>query len=151
MDTQGPRLRRIHSNLTIGSLLTATDSTESDIRGPGRLVGRALLASGKRIEPALSRAAEFLGYGPNAIVRKLVMLIKEGHCRGKFHSDSRGYLQDARSFRDKETPRDELLDLICYPCRNCRQTLLDTLSYKEDSIIRLLGKLLEYTTCVVFA
>ena len=93
------------------SLLSRTDSTVSGIPGPGRLVGDFLHHAGRRIEPALSRAAERLGFGPTPLVRRLLILIVERHKKKKNCA-----LLEKFSIMSVE----RVLDTSHYPCRICR-------------------------------
>lgn len=75
-----PELRRRPSNLT-ASFITGTDSTTSNIYGPGRVVGKLLSSSGRRLENLLGRTAQRLGYGPPALVYRLLTRLREQHGR----------------------------------------------------------------------
>lgn len=71
------------SSCFLGSHNSATE-TDSDVPGPGRLLGKAYGFFGRKVENCLSVVAVKLGYGPQAIavkIRRLARLRKEGRAK----------------------------------------------------------------------
>lgn len=60
----------------VGSYNSATE-TDSDVPGPGRLLGKAYDFLGKKAENGISRAAITLGLGPRATARRIRRIITE--------------------------------------------------------------------------
>lgn len=65
------------SSYFIGSYNSATE-TDSDIPGPGRLLGKAYGYLGKKVETSFSTAAMKFGLGPRATAVKIRRLVREG-------------------------------------------------------------------------
>lgn len=61
------------------SLASRTNSTMSNIPGVGRVLGNIMKSAGNRIEPVMSRAAEGLGFGPNAVAQRIIDLLIDEH------------------------------------------------------------------------
>ena len=102
--------RKVPSRYTV-SLLSRTNSTVSNITGAGRFVGSLLSAAARRIEPALNRAAERLGFGPIPLVRRLLTLILERH---------KVIMGCNLSAKIEKITVELILDIAHYPCRLCR-------------------------------
>jgi hypothetical protein len=67
------------------SIVTDTNSTVSGIPGPGRTLGILLSGGGRRVESAINRTVERLGYSPNAIMQRILALLRVWHvynCQG---------------------------------------------------------------------
>lgn len=141
-------LRRIPSNLIAVSLLTRTNTTLSDIPGPGRTLGRILYAGGRRLEPILSRAANAIGYGPSAVVRKILALVERAHIASPNHrqtcsnDDSKWLFPSVPGISD--TTILSLVYVVCRPCRGCLLPVLHG-STTGRTVKGLLGVLLKYT------
>lgn len=65
------------SSYCIGSYNSATE-TDSDIPGPGRLLGKAYGYLGKKVEASFSTAAMKFGLGPRATAVKIRHLVRDG-------------------------------------------------------------------------
>lgn len=65
------------SSYFVGSANSATE-TDSDVPGPGRLLGKAYGFLGRKAEDCISSAAAKLGLGPRATALKVRRLIREG-------------------------------------------------------------------------
>lgn len=65
------------SSYYIGSYNSSTES-DSDIPGPGRLLGKVYNILGKKAEICISEAAVRLGRGPRATAMKIRRLAREG-------------------------------------------------------------------------
>jgi hypothetical protein len=83
----GFQSRVLPSNVS-WSIVTNTDSTTSSIFGPGRTIGALLSASGRRFEEMVNKTAERLGYGPNAVMTRLLNLVRQAHERSRICKDS---------------------------------------------------------------
>lgn len=143
----GSRVRRPLSILTIGSLLSRTDSTVSGIPGPGRTLDRMLSAGGRRLEPALNRAADLLGYGPGAVVRRMIILLHQEHGRTEAHIQKFGTTTFRYRFPSNTDPdevMEALVDTVCEPCRGCHMPVLSSLSEIGSECRALSVRLLEY-------
>lgn len=142
----GNRLRAIRSNLT-GSILTRTDSTISNIRGPGRILGAAMSASGRRIESIASRVARSMGFGPYAVLRDILALLHERHERVCFPSSKPLKSHIRRSSLNVDVLISHLVDLSWTLCVRCRHPFIVN-SEVEKQCAQLLAELLKYTRYV---
>lgn len=57
--------------------IASSNETADDLIGPGRMLGRAYGFFGRKIENALSNAAEQLGYGPRVTAVKIRRLYED--------------------------------------------------------------------------
>jgi hypothetical protein len=117
----GSHLRVLSSNVSF-SIMTDTNSTTSSIFGPGRSVGALLSASGRRFEGMVNRTAERLGYGPNAIMTRLLNCLRQSHerlrtCKGS-PRNSRSSPRTTLSFTDLV---DNAMLLGSSACPKCRR------------------------------
>ena len=148
-------LRRIPSTVTIRSFMTNTDSTMSGIPGPGRTLGRMLSAGGRRIEPALNRVAELLGYGPGAVVRRLLPLIQEEHVRSGAHFQHAGdmagedFVPATGAGGNLDPVLQTLINMVCFPCPVCSELSFSSLSVVKPRCRALLSRLIGYARLVV--
>ena len=55
----------------------SSDMTCSNLPGPGRGIGKLYSKAGKALERLISRAAHKLGYGPEAIARRISIRIRQ--------------------------------------------------------------------------
>ena len=68
----------------LGSFNSMTQ-TDSDIPGPGRLLGHVYSFFGRKLEDCLSVSAVKLGFGPHATALKIRRLAQEAGSRELFH------------------------------------------------------------------
>lgn len=73
---EGSHTSDSESSYCIGSYNSATE-TDSDIPGPGRLLGKAYTFFGKKVESIISKTAVKLGRGPRATAIKIRRLVQE--------------------------------------------------------------------------
>jgi hypothetical protein len=80
---------RLHAHLASSdmsmSIVTDTNSTVSGIHGAGRILGVLLSGGGRRVEHAINRTVERLGYSPSAIMQRILALLRVLHaykCEG---------------------------------------------------------------------
>lgn len=81
MDTRPVPLRSVYpsddeSSYCIGSYNSGAE-TDSDVPGPGRLLGKAYVCLGKKVETGFSNAAMKFGLGPRATAVKIRRLVRE--------------------------------------------------------------------------
>ena len=139
-----PELRRRPSNLT-ASFITGTNSTTSELLGPGRFVGKLLADSGRRLESFLGRTAERLGFGATAIVNRLLILLHEQHHRLHHTTCKPEVAPVARSNNappELDTLLDEVMELGNVSCTTCDVPyFLDVALNKEstDILSKLIG------------
>lgn len=142
-----PELRHQSSNLAV-SFLTGTDSTTSDNYGPGRIVGRLLVSSGRRLERFINRTAAKMGFGPNAIVHRVLCLLHERHAR--MH-DSSSSPKDARrsgpASQEYVALLNQIVDLASVPCDRCHRPRLLHQSASIRDCKGYLIKLIALTQC----
>lgn len=116
-----PELRRRPSDLT-ASFITSTNSTTSELLGPGRIVGKLLAGSGRRLESFLGRTAERLGFGAAAIVSRLLTLLREQHHR-LHHATCKAEAPPAARLNNAppelDTLLDEIIELGNISCATC--------------------------------
>jgi hypothetical protein len=127
---RGPRLSQLPSNVSF-SIVTDTNSTTSSIYGPGRTIGAILSASGRRLEGLFNRTAERLGYGPNAVMQRILTSLRTSHeriCSRKLHPGS----------PPSHTPLpfaaliDEAAHLASALCLNCRRPFMMDIRPPQD-------------------
>lgn len=76
-----PPLESYYSDSETSYFLGSYDSsteTDSDVPGPGRLLGKAYSYLGKKFENSLSKVAVKFGLGPRATALKMRRLIRKG-------------------------------------------------------------------------
>jgi hypothetical protein len=128
-------LRRVPSDLTISLHNTDTNSTSLSVGGPGQAISALFGAGGRHLESLVSRAAERLGYGPNAAVQRLVAALHASHVRAcreeRTHTAPgsplrRGKMAPRPTTFDTAALVDELVALASSVCPSCRRpSLLD--------------------------
>jgi hypothetical protein len=113
-------LPRIPTNYTLAQC-TDTNSTMSNLPGPGRLVGSLLSSAGSRLEHAINRFAERqLGLGPNMAAIRLIAELHAIHTRS---SDRKAACKNEHDNR-LENPNEITLRLIwvcngiCSQCKD---------------------------------
>lgn len=136
------RLRRLPSHLTL-SLASGTDSTTSGIPGPGRALGALLSAYGKRVESILSRTAQYMGFGPHAIVQRILAVLHKYHAQRCPSSPELLSTSMRSSSTNPSILIGRLLEL-CAVCRRCRCPHI-TETAMEGECTLLLTQLLKYT------
>ena len=147
------KLRRIPSNSTVASLLTRTNTTVSGIPGAGRTVGRIIWAGGRCLERVLGRGAELLGYGPNAVRRRLLAHLQHEHVRSESHRQRCGISAAKALFSGvpeiSGTIILAVIYLVCHPCPGCGFPVLSDFAVGQDCRVLLL-KLLRYARFVAY-
>lgn len=77
-NSSASRLSRIPSYISV-AFTERSDATTFNQTGAGRMLGALLSSSGARLEVAMSRLAQRVGFGPTAVVRRLLNLILFDH------------------------------------------------------------------------
>lgn len=49
----------------------SSDATASDLPGPGRLLGNLYSNNGRKLETAIGKTAEWMGYGPRVVAERV--------------------------------------------------------------------------------
>lgn len=126
----------------------------SGILGPGRTVDQMLSAGGRRLQPALNRTVDLLGYGPSAVVRRLIKLIREEHDQTDMHRAWVGTLREDNRVEpsgaegDLDPVLQALIDMVCFPCPVCENHLFSGPWVVGPKCHALLIRLLDYARSV---
>lgn len=147
-------LSRCPSRSTIRPFLSRTISTSSSILDPDRTLGRILSAGERRLQPALDRAADCLGYGPSAVVRRLLTLLQKAHIQEREHFEyaasiaADNLVPVTGAEGDLDPVLQALINTVCFPCPACHHPLSQTLSVVGPDCRALLSRLLGYARLV---
>jgi hypothetical protein len=139
-------LRRVPSDLTVSVQNTDTNSTSSSVYGPGQPIGALFSAGGKRLEVLVSRAAERLGYGPNAAVQRLLGAVRAAHARACRPASRNARVSAAGAgppTLDTAALVDEIADLASTLCPACHRPFLAGVPLPPD-VVDGLQKLLSF-------
>jgi hypothetical protein len=137
------------------SILTGSNSTESGRLGLGSSFDRLLSRSAKRFDRFLGRLSEVLGFGPNAVVKRIMRraasraLLASAHRHRCRHEDTMAELLSG--LRRKHTFQDIVSLLLCSPvlaCSKCRSVFISCLVAEDSIRLCCLGlrKCLKYVT-----
>ena len=82
----------------MSSYTLSTNATQSDLAGPGRLLGKLYGVGGRALESPLSVAAQRVGLGPDACMRRIReelsddRLLPSAQLAAKAHRDAKAIL-----------------------------------------------------------
>jgi hypothetical protein len=98
------------------SIVTDTNSTVSGIPGPGRTLGVLLSGGGRRVESAFNKTVERLGFSPNAIMQRILAVLRVLHV---YKCEGPEYTTPRRAALEFSALIEEASILSSDPCLRC--------------------------------